>query len=182
MSRKPLSPTDFGRMFETFDRDAFRLETLAKYDVPFEAAALERFVNGQPLPPTRVGELASWDALIVKAVSGGKTLRRVHVLSHPLTPYLRFEIEWGYCYTATLGEQIRLLPDPDLELSKTASEDFWLFDDSLSVFLRYSPTGGYLGADTDDDPATIERCRRVRDATWARSISLSDYLARTRCV
>ncbi|MDX3214620.1 hypothetical protein PV318_03540 [Streptomyces sp. ME02-6991-2B] len=41
----------FGRLFETFGRTAFRLETLAVYDVEEDAEEMARFQAGEPLGP-----------------------------------------------------------------------------------------------------------------------------------
>ncbi|MFJ1545879.1 DUF6879 family protein [Streptomyces sp. NPDC088246] len=41
----------FGQLFETFERTAFRLETLAVYDVEEEAEEMARFLAGEPMGP-----------------------------------------------------------------------------------------------------------------------------------
>ncbi|MFI6688111.1 DUF6879 family protein [Streptomyces sp. NPDC050485] len=41
-----LSGKEFGRLFETFERTAFRLETLSVYSVEEEREDFERFLAG----------------------------------------------------------------------------------------------------------------------------------------
>ncbi|MFE6916117.1 DUF6879 family protein [Streptomyces rubiginosohelvolus] len=47
-----LSGEEFGRLFETFERTAFRLETLAVYSVEEEPAEFELFLAGGDMGPT----------------------------------------------------------------------------------------------------------------------------------
>ncbi|MFE5722997.1 DUF6879 family protein [Streptomyces erythrochromogenes] len=46
-----LSSVEFGRLFETFERSAFRLETLAVYSVEEEREEFERFLAGGDMGP-----------------------------------------------------------------------------------------------------------------------------------
>jgi hypothetical protein len=41
----------FGRLFETFERTVFRLETLAEYDVEDEREEIARFLAGEDMGP-----------------------------------------------------------------------------------------------------------------------------------
>jgi hypothetical protein len=46
-----LKGEEFGRLFESFERTAFRLETLAVYDVEDEQEEIARFLTGQEMGP-----------------------------------------------------------------------------------------------------------------------------------
>ncbi|MDD9378460.1 hypothetical protein M8Z33_17720 [Streptomyces sp. ZAF1911] len=46
-----LSGEEFGRLFETFERSAFRLEILAVYSVEEEREEFERFLLGGDMGP-----------------------------------------------------------------------------------------------------------------------------------
>ncbi|MFE7899701.1 DUF6879 family protein [Streptomyces sp. NPDC057424] len=46
-----LSGEEFGRLFETFERTAFRLETLDVYDVEEEREEIARFLAGEDMGP-----------------------------------------------------------------------------------------------------------------------------------
>lgn len=77
-----LAGEEFGRLFETFERTAFRLETLDVYDVEEEQDEIARFLAGEDLGP-------EWDdnPWVRSMTDKGKSLSRVHVLRSPLTDY-----------------------------------------------------------------------------------------------
>jgi uncharacterized protein DUF6879 len=174
-----MNPQEFGRLFETFAHSAFRLETLSRYDVPGEAEALGAFLGGAPMPAPDPDDLA-WRANIRSHAAVGRRMQRVHLIRGPLTDYLRFEIEWGYSDNAAAGEDIRILHVGDGELPELGDEDFWLFDDSTLVLMRYDEHGRWLGADQLADPALLPEYQRRRDRALALAVPLSDYLSGVR--
>lgn len=68
-----LAGEEFGRLFETFERTAFRLETLAEYDVDEEREEIARFLAGEDMGP-------EWgDRPWVRSMTDkGKSVSRVH--------------------------------------------------------------------------------------------------------
>src|SRR5262245_10353766 len=99
MKPDPTIMSEYSGAFHGFKESAFRLETLDQYLVDSEADAFERFKQGQPLRPPRSGTAADWDTLISGHRSAGRTMQRIHLIPKKLTPYLRFEFEWCYCFT-----------------------------------------------------------------------------------
>ncbi|HYR62015.1 MAG TPA: helix-turn-helix transcriptional regulator [Actinomycetota bacterium] len=147
-----MTPEEFSRLFETFAHRAFRLETLSRYDVPEVEEALRAFLAGAPKPGPDPDDLA-WQSNIRAHAAAGRPMQRVHVIRGPLTDYLRFEVEWGYPDNTAAGEDIGILHVGDGELPELGEEDFWLFDDSTLVLMRYDEHGRWLGADQVVDPA-----------------------------
>jgi hypothetical protein len=174
-----MTPEEFGRLFETFTHRAFRLETLSRYDVPGEEEALRAFLEGAPKPGPDPDDLA-WQANIGAHAAAGRPMQRVHIIRGPLTDYLRFEIEWGYRDNAAAGEDIRILHVAKGELPDLGDVDFWLFDDSTLVLMRYDEKGRWLGADQVVDPDRLSEYRRRRDQALALAVSLGDYLSEVR--
>ena len=140
-----LSRAEFSHLFSSFSTSAFRLETLPEYRVEGEAEELALFLQGKPLPPD--GN-EGWCRIVAAATQAGKRMQRVHVIPRRLTPYLRFEIEWGYLYSAEAGEEILLLPhdSPDQVFGTWPLHDFWVFDDRIYVRMHYDEAGGFLFA------------------------------------
>jgi hypothetical protein len=184
-SAEALSPAEFGALFESFRAGAFRLETLPEYRVESEAAQLELFLQGKPLPPESSVQ-AEWRRLVSSSARDGRPVRRVHVIPRRLTPYLRFEIEWGYLYNAEAGEQIMLLvhDHPGQLFGTWPINDFWLFDDGAAtcacVRMHYDPEGRFLFGQRVTDPADLAACRRARDIAMAHAVPLQRYLAEVR--
>jgi hypothetical protein len=86
----------------------------------------------------------------------------VHVISRPLTDYLRYEFA-VYRRTVEAGEDVRILdltdqPDPGLP-----ALDFWLFDDISVVRIDYGPDCTQLGRELleDIDPAPYVAWKRL---------------------
>jgi len=185
VSAEALSPAEFGALFESFRASAFRLETLTEYRVESEAAQLELFLQGKPLPPESSAQV-EWRQLVSSAARGGRPMRRVHVVPRRLTPYLRYEIEWGYLYNAEAGEQIMLLvhDHPSQLFGTWPINDFWLFDDGTAtcacVRMRYDAEGHFLFGQRVTDPAELDVCRWARDVAVAHAVTLQRYLAEVR--
>jgi hypothetical protein len=168
--------SELGRLLTSFRRTAFRLETRQHYLVPEETAAFERFLRGGPPESQWTDE---WTQLVAAATSDGKRMQRVRVVQEPLSPYVRFELTWGSPNSVAAGEQIHVLVDEPGQV-QAPREDFWLFDGTIVVRLRYDGDGRFLGADTVTDPAAVTRHRQVRDNALARAIPLERYTALTR--
>jgi len=176
-----LSGPEFGELFSSFRHSAFRLETLRAYDVADDRDRFRQFTEGRLLPPpSRPDE--DWQALVRGAVAAGKDMTRVHVLPPGLTPYLRYEIEWGYLYNADAGERIMLLRHerPVAFLPGWAAHDFWLFDDAMAVRMYYDANGTYMYPELITEGGDIERYRHVRDVAIAGAVTLQEYLVEVR--
>lgn len=169
-----MNVEEFGRLFTTFERSAFRLETLAQYLVTEEAEEFAAFQAGRP-PSRRTPDDDGWLRMIAQDTAAGKRWYRVHVVEDPLTPYLRYELA---CYpdSVAAGEQV-LIADRDAhpELALLGREDFWLFDDQLVVRMRYDDEGHWRGAEQAPD-AEVDEYRRRRDLAVAHAVPLGDYL------
>lgn len=80
-----LTEDDWAAMFDSFEKSAFRLETLPVYLAQDEYEELPRFLNGEPPPESAENE---WIDLIRSSKAAGKTMQRVHVVTPPLSDYL----------------------------------------------------------------------------------------------
>ncbi len=166
-----LTDEQFARLFETFREEAFRLETLPRYSVPEELADFEAYLDGAP-QPVQVDE--EWLSFLRSAAASGRRVVRVRCMGGALTPYLRFEIEWGYQLSEPAGERILLCMSPIVPPAGVG--DFWLFDDSTLVLMRYGAAGEFLGAFQEADPRTVAACRATRDEAVAAAIPLREFL------
>jgi hypothetical protein len=172
--RHPILRPEFSDLFQNFKFEAFRLETLDQYLVPHEEQELDRFLTGEPLP---VKQNIQWCETIRNNLARGKRMSRVHIVTIPLSPYLNFEIDWGYVFNLAAGEQIFIanrgpLVDPVL----LEATDFWLFDQKTLIWMMYDKQGKILGFERDDDPAAIENCLSIRDRMIATAIPLREFL------
>ncbi|MGH3873332.1 MAG: DUF6879 family protein [Pseudonocardiaceae bacterium] len=147
--------------WDTFQRSAFRLETLPEYRVAKEEGLLERYLAGESMP---AGYNERWHGRLRGYFASGRYVQRVRVLTPPLTDYIRRQFDWGYVGNVSCGgEDIRILdlswvPDPGLP-----DWDFLFFDDEIVLKQIYAEDGTQLGREvlTNVDPAEFRRYREI---------------------
>jgi hypothetical protein len=154
-----LDGEDWRAYFDSYEREAFRLETLPAYSVSSERQEYEHFLSTGRL---EIPDDDSWLVRVRRFRSSGRWIGRVHILSRPLTDYLRYEFA-VYRYTVAAGEDVRILdlteqPNPGLP-----TEDFWLFDDTGVVHMDYRLDGTQLGRELleETDPSPYVRWKRL---------------------
>lgn len=138
------SPRTLGDLFDTFEREAFRLETLPDYSKSGNVDAYHAFLAGEQQPKDYN---AGWVEEVRSHTEKGKRVYRVHILSRPLTGYLRFELGWGYQKNATGGEEFFILDVTDRANPLENVPDFWFFDSESVAVMNYDGTGKYLGSE-----------------------------------
>ena len=156
---------DLAWWLQNFEHSAFRLETLPEYNVPQEAELLAKFKRGEHV---NLPDDHPWLERVRNHCPSGKVMRRVRVVSYPLTDYLRMEMSW-YRKSVQAGEDIRIT-----ETQLTG--DFWLFDDQTVVVLHYDSEGRFTGTTTEQ--GSLTRYLSIRDRALADSMELSAYTAR----
>jgi hypothetical protein len=178
LERVPVTEDQMYQVIKGLQRGAFRLETLPQYSIPEDAERLRVF-RETGRPPKRTTETSPWLRLVADSTAAGRQWRRVHVVSRPLTEYLRFEL-LGYVENAAAGEDIRIADRDTHSALANLAEDFWLFDadtdHAVAVLLRYDQEGRFLGAERADHPDAIARCRAQRDLALALAVPLEEYL------
>ncbi|MBB1256569.1 hypothetical protein H3146_24935 [Streptomyces sp. OF3] len=166
-----LSGEEFGRLFKTFERTAFRLETLAEYDVEEEQEEIARFLAGEDMGP-------EWDdnPWVRSMTDKGKSVARVHVLRSPLTDYLRYELS-AYPGNVKAGESIGIIDLAEQMVSGLPDHDFWLFDDRGVYRMHYTPEGRFVGAELL--PASrLAEYRGYRDVALTHAVPFTTYWER----
>jgi hypothetical protein len=167
-----LEGDEWAGRFRSFKREAFRLETLPQYLVPQEHDAFTAFKETGAVPVIN-DEPGGWQDTIRRAYARGARMRRVHVVTEPLSDYLRFEFT---CYVPNVdaGEEIRIL-----DLGKTGplnlpDFDFWMFDEAEVVHMMYELDGTQTGRKLLDTPDVVQ-ILAWRDLAWDHSISFTEY-------
>ncbi|MDT0306946.1 hypothetical protein RM780_08210 [Streptomyces sp. DSM 44917] len=93
-------------LFTTFRKDAFHLELKDEYRVSIEDGPYATWRNGQP---DDYAWFRPWLEQTHALTASGKTVRRVRVVTEPVTEYIRWELELTPMNHAA-GEEIRWLP------------------------------------------------------------------------
>lgn len=153
--------------FDTFTRDAIRIEVLPTYRVDEESAAVTSAREGRS---PDLAFLNEWHAYLDETTASGRTSRRLRLVSAPLTAYERFEIEWAYVSNAEHGEQIRLLSRAEAPDMK----DYWIFDDDAVHEMLYDDTGAFLGSRSSDSSEAARVVEWVKRA-WLIGTDLTTF-------
>lgn len=165
-----MAGDEWQRFFDSMERDAFRLETLPVYRVAQEDEAVERFLAGEPL---RSEDTEPWAQRIKGYLASGRSVSRVHVLTRPLTDYLRFEFAY-YTHNVKAGEDIRILDVTDRANPGLPDHDFWILDDSRVVLMHYEDDGTQIGREVyEGDPEPYRQWKRT---ALRESIPFADYV------
>ncbi|MGW2369644.1 DUF6879 family protein [Streptomyces sp. NPDC001667] len=169
------SSKSLGDWFEDFEREAFRLETLDDYSKSGGVDAYRAFLAGEAQPEAY--KASGWLATVGNAVQAGRRIYRVHVLSRPLTDYLRFELSWGYQRNAAAGEEFFILDITARENPIPDAPDFWLFDERAIGAMSYDGDGAYLGVDFLGGESLSEFLG-YRDTAMAQAVPFSEWWAK----
>ncbi|MFE8015472.1 DUF6879 family protein [Streptomyces antibioticus] len=159
-------------MFRGIESEAWRLETLPQYLVPQEAEQIEAFRAGRRVDPDTCSSAYTED---LKRLRGeGKRKGRVHVLTRSLSEYLRFEFSRYYAPHALAGEDIRILDVTERENPLPHVGDFWMFDRSTVVLMRYEDDGTQIGRELyEGNPALYVEWQRI---AVAESVPFLEYV------
>jgi hypothetical protein len=115
-----------------------------------------------------------WLDLIQETVARGVIVRRVRIVSEPVSEYIRFEHSGTFTNVAA-GEQVRWLPRRRASDIALPGNDFWLFDGRLIRWNHFTGDGQSAGQELSDDPAAAKLCAAAFDEVWARAIPHDQY-------
>ena len=112
-----LSDTQFFQMFRTYEKSAWRLELLPNYMMKVDTNYHD-YLSGKILPGNLNKEWwlcnENWGGVIKENLINNRTMARVRLVPEAVTSYFRYEVEWGYCYNALYGDDIRFLEQEKL--------------------------------------------------------------------
>ncbi|WP_405807767.1 MULTISPECIES: DUF6879 family protein [unclassified Streptomyces] len=165
-----LAGDDWRNTFDSMEQEAWRLETLPVYRVEPERDAIRRFMAGEPV--TREWT-QPWFGRIQGYVASARTVGRVHVVTRPLTDYLRFEFD-HYRHNVEAGEDIRILDVTDRPNPVAGAQDFWMFDRSKVVLMHYEPDGTQISREVHTgNTAPFLEYQRI---AIAESVPFAEYV------
>ncbi|MFC8100418.1 DUF6879 family protein [Streptomyces sp. NPDC057363] len=155
-----LDGEEWRAMLRGFQSEAWRLETLPQYLVPQESGELESFRAGKRIDPHTYSSAYTED---LKRLRGeGKRKARVHIVTRPLSEYLRFEFSRYYAPHVLAGEDVRILDVTDRENPLSGARDFWMFDRSTVVLMHYENDGTQISRELyEGEPADFIEYQRI---------------------
>lgn len=117
-----------------------------------------------------------WLDIVVAARGRGVTIRRMRIVSEPVSEYIRFEYDDTFTNVAA-GEDVRWLPRRRASDLLLPGNDFWVFDDRLVLWNYFTGEGEVApeGREITEDPTLVKTCATAFDSAWERAIPHEEY-------
>lgn len=163
-------PLAYG-LLRAAERSALHMELRDSY-TPDDADWLD-WQAGRRFDPAK--RWADWHGLIRETVNRGVGVRRVRLVSEPVTEYIRFEYDVTAAHNLAAGEDVRWLPRHTAPELLVPVEDFWVFDCQVVLWNHFAGDSSWVGEDRSDDPTLAKLCVSSFEAAWERSVPHEDY-------
>lgn len=172
---EPISAEKRKQFLATFRREAVHLEMRDVYATNIERERFRTWLNGEPLDPETEAEWwRPWFELMKRNNEAGKTLRRLRIVSEPVTDYIRFE--WlDAAQLVRAGEDVRWLPRRNASKLLLPGNDFWMFDRETVAFTHFSGDGHVLDHELTTDSEVVAACAAAFDNAWNIAIPHNEY-------
>ena len=158
-------------LLRSAERSAWHLELRDSY-TPDDPDWLDWHAGRRFNPAER---WADWHGLICQTVDRGVNVRRVRVVSEPVTDYIKFEYDVTTAHNIAAGEDVRWLPRATAAGLLLPVSDFWVFDGQVVLWNHFTGDGSWSGEEQADDPALAKLCESSFEAAWERAIPHEDY-------
>jgi hypothetical protein len=160
----------FANLLSVTKRSAVHLEMRDAYALDDPA-----FVDWQATGSLEHPQADVWRKMVSEAVARGVRMRRLRVVSEPLTEYVRWEYELTDGLNIAAGEDVRWLPRRLAAGLMLPAHDYWMFDDRTVKWHNFTADGEDLGDTFTSDPATVAAAVMSLEAAWARAIPHEEY-------
>lgn len=170
-----ITEEDRDRFLRTYAREAVHVEMRDVYATDIEKSRFQTWLRGEPLDPESEAEWWRWwFELMDRNTSEGKVLRRLRIVSEPVTQYIRFE--WlDAAKLVEAGEHVRWLPRRKASTLLLPGNDYWMFDRETVVFTHFSGDGHVLDHEITRDPGLVAACGAAFDAAWQVATPHHEY-------
>ena len=163
-------PLAYG-LFRAAERSAWHLELRDSY-APDDPDWLDWQAGTRFDPAER---WASWSGLVRESVARGVGVRRLRIVSEPVSAYVRFEYDVTAAHNIAAGEDVRWLPRHKSSGVLVPPADFWLFDGRIVLWNHFAGDGSWVGEERADDEVLAMLCKTSFDAAWHRATPHSEY-------
>jgi hypothetical protein len=158
-------------LFAQCERSAVHLEARDEY-TPDDPVYLD-WKAGKAFDPAEAWR--DWYELMRATVARGVRIRRVRIVSEPITDFIRYEYEITAGLNIAAGELVRWLPRRRTSDLCIPGNDFWVFDDRLVRLGYFAGNGEYLDDELTEDLAVVHLCSGAFDRIWERAIDHVNY-------
>ncbi len=129
--------------------------------------------SGQRFNPAE--RWVDWFDLMTATTARGVAVRRLRIVSEPVTDYVEFEYDVTGAHNIAAGEQVRWLPRHNAARLLLPPTDFWVFDTTTVVLNQWDGYGNWVGEDRCDDPSLAALYDLAFQAAWDIAVPHQDY-------
>lgn len=115
-----------------------------------------------------------WLHMVREATAEGRQLARVRVVDLPMSDWNRYSYALAQ-HNIAAGEDIRYLARDQAPAIKLPDYDYWLFDSSKLVRMRFDDSDRFIGGENIEDPSEIVKANYWRDAAWHKATRRDDF-------
>lgn len=161
-------------LIAAFQREALHLELRDVYAAA-DHSRFRRWLAGEALNPEEEAEWwRPWREMMGGHREAGKTLRRLRVISEPVTDYIKFE--WlDAAELVRAGEDVRWLPRQHASGLLLPGNDLWCFDSEMVVFTHLSGDGQVQGYELTTDPSLVGKVLSSFESAWSIAVRHGEY-------
>ena len=145
------------------------MEVRSRYNPSYEGESLRKFLDGVP---DDLSWMQAWLRMVQEAVAEGRRFARVRVVDLPMTDWSRYSYALAR-HNVAAGEDIRYIGRGNA--AGLPDQDYWLFDSSKLVVMRFDESDRFIGGESIDDPAKIVQANYWRDAAWHHAVRRDDF-------
>ncbi|MFE5584278.1 DUF6879 family protein [Kitasatospora sp. NPDC056531] len=127
-------------------------------------------------PANRESWWRSWLDVVVEATSRGVKMRRLRVVSEPVTDYIRYEYDVTFP-NVEAGEDVRWLPRSRAGDLLLPGLDGWVMDEQIVILHHFTGDGQWVGPrmEVRTDPALAKQYLAAYEAAWERATPHAEY-------
>lgn len=134
----------------------------------------------RPDPTDKTTWWRDWLQLPADAVARGVNIRRLRVVSEPISDYIHYEYDGTFTNIA-VGEDIRWLPRTQALGLLLPVVGFWVFDSTTAIINHIAGDGSWGdGEALCNDPSLVATFVTTFEAAWERGIPHAGYQPRLR--
>ena len=127
-------------------------------------------------PDDRESWWRPWLDVVSATVGRGVAMRRLRVVSEPVSDYIRYEYDGTFTNVAA-GEDVRWLPRSRARDLLLPALDGWVMDEQTVILHHFSGDGQWTGPRMEvcEDPALAKQIMTAYEAAWDRAIPHEEY-------
>lgn len=161
-----LDSEGWAQLFRDSQESACHLEMRDHYAVEEEDDHFAKWRAGEWDADHEDTSRSAWLNLMRETRARGVQLRRVRIVSEPVTEYIRFEHAITPSNIAA-GEDVRWIPRVHASGLALPGNDCWIFDGKRVLFNHFNGSGNWLGSHLTDDAELAKMCTQAFESAWS---------------